>query len=173
MVLSYDAARSGALDNYWANADRFDADSANSIQIRHRLVQRSRYEVGNNGYAEGIVRTHANYLIGCGPSLRMQTDNQQYNKLVETAWADWCKAAKLRRKLWTMSHAKTQDGEAFGVVRNNPGMANAVKLDVVLYETEQCQTINLPSWVYGKIDGIDFDDFGNPTTYHFLRYHPG
>ncbi len=71
---------------------------------------------GNNGYAEGIVRTHANYLIGCGPSLRMQTDNQQYNRLVETAWDEWCKAAKLRRKLWAMSHAKTQDGEAFGVV---------------------------------------------------------
>jgi hypothetical protein len=57
---SYDAARtSDDMKNYWANADAHDADSANSKTVRARLVQRSRYEVANNGYADGMVQTSA------------------------------------------------------------------------------------------------------------------
>jgi hypothetical protein len=118
--MTYDAARSGAMDNYWAHVDRFDADSANSLQVRQRLVQRSRYEVNNNGYTEGILRTHANYLVGCGPLLRMMTPDEALNDEIEAAFATWWKATLMRRKLWVMDHAKVQDGETFGIGRNNP-----------------------------------------------------
>jgi len=68
---TYDAARdSDEFRNYWANADGLDADSANSRVVRSKLVQRSRYEVANNGYVDGLVQTHANYLVGTGPALR-------------------------------------------------------------------------------------------------------
>jgi len=80
---TYDAARDTTdMQNYWANADAFDADSANSKAVRAKLVQRARYEVGNNGYADGMVQTHANYLMGTGPTLRMRTRNPNLNAMV-------------------------------------------------------------------------------------------
>lgn len=169
----FDAARSSRdFDNYWANADALDADSSHSKAVRQRLVSRSRYEVGNNGYIDGLVQTHANYLAGTGPSLRMQTASADFNALVESAWKKWAKAVQLRRKLWCMAHAKVQDGEAFAVLRENPRLQADVTLDMTLLETEQCSTPYLP-WMVGYIDGIRFDDFGNPVWYDILPYHPG
>lgn len=171
---SYDAARTtNEFKNYWANADALDADSANSQSVRSTLVQRSRYEVANNGFADGMVQTHANYLVGVGPSLRLLTGTSGFNQAVELVWRRWAKAVQLRRKLWCMAHAKVQDGEAFGVVRENPVVADRVKIDVALFETEQCQSPYLPWNVSGYIDGIRFDEFGNPLWYDVLPYHPG
>lgn len=171
---TYDAARDTTdFENYWANADSLDADSANSKAVRGKLVPRSRYEVANNGYTDGMVQTHANYVVGCGPTLRMQTPDRAFNEEVETQWWAWCKAIQYRRKLWCMIHAKVQDGEGFGVVRSNPRVKHPVKLDVALFETEQCTTPYLPYAQAGYIDGIKFDEFGNPEHYDVLKYHPG
>ena len=171
---TYDAARTtDEFKNYWANADALDADSANSKSVRATLVKRSRYEVANNGFADGMVQTHANYLVGTGPSLRLQTSSPSFNNLVETEWYRWAKTVLFRRKLWCMAHAKVQDGEPLGIVRSNPRLRHPVKLDLVLIETEQCQTPMLSYAVPGYIDGIKFDDFGNPEWYDILPYHPG
>ena len=171
---TYDAARtSDEFKNYWANADTYDADSANSREVRHTLVSRSRYEIGNNGYADGIAQTYATDLVGLGPTLRMQTGSTGFNRMVEMEWYLWTKAIHFRRKFWTMAHAKFGDGEAFGLLRRNPRVRHAIKLDVQLIETEQCQTPFLPYGVAGYIDGIRFDDFGNPLYYDFLPGHPG
>lgn len=171
---SFDAAGdSTEFQNYWAAADALNADSAHSRAVRSRLVSRSRYEVGNNGYTDGMVQTHANYLISKGPTLRMQTNSKGFNALVEDRWKRWCKAVKLRRKMWCMAHAKVQDGEAFGLIRTNPGIRHEVKMDLVLMETEQCQTPMLPYDVVGYIDGIRFDEFDNPLWYDILPHHPG
>src|SRR5690606_27773756 len=81
---TYDAARtSDEFKNYWANADALDADSANSREVRQKLVQRSRYEVANNAYADGIAQTITNDLVGVGPSLRMLTGSTGFNQMVE------------------------------------------------------------------------------------------
>lgn len=171
---TYDAARdSTEYQNYWANADHYDADSANSREVREKLVSRARYETANNGYADGMVQTYATDLVGVGPKLRMQTGSTGFNQLVEVEFYRWAKAVLLRRKLWCMAHAKVQDGEAFGVLRTNPRVNHPVKIDLVLYETEQCQTPFLPFTEKGYIDGIRFDEFGNPVYYDILRQHPG
>jgi len=171
---SFDGA-SSRNDNadYWASADALDADSAHSKGVRQRLVTRSRYEVGNNGYTDGIVQTHANHLVGVGPKLRMQTRSRGFNAIVEAAWKAWAKETQFRRKFWCMAHAHTQDGEAFGVIRNNPAMRELTQLDIVLFEAEQCTTPYLPVAKPGYIDGIEFDEFGNPVFYDVLKYHPG
>ena len=174
VVASYDAAGSSdEYKNYWAAADSFDADSANSFPVRQHLVHRSRYDVNNNGYSDGIAQTYATDLIGRGPTLRMQTDSEGFNRMVELAWFDWCKAIHFRRKLWCVAHAKHQDGEGLGVMRINRNLKHPVRLDWVLYETEQCQTPYLPWGKPGYIDGVEFDDFGNPTFYDILKHHPG
>jgi capsid protein len=171
---TYDAARNG--DEYkriWENADRMDADSAHDKEIRHTLISRSRYETANNGYADGIAQTYANDLVGNGPQLRMQTSSPGFNQLVERTWHDWYKAVQFRRKLWCMAHAKHQDGEAFAVLRRNPGVTHPVKLEPCLYEAEQIQTPYMNWADKGQIDGIKFDEFGNPLWYDVLLEHPG
>jgi hypothetical protein len=171
---TYDAARTpDDLKNYWANVDGFDADSAHSKHVRDTLVRRSRYELANNGFSDGMTQTYATDLVGTGPKLRMTTGSTGYNQLVEFWWNEWCKAVQFRRKLWCMAHAKDGDGEAISVLRFNPGVNHPVKLDIVQYETEQCQTPMLSFGEPGRIDGIDFDEFGNPTFYNILRQHPG
>lgn len=170
----YEAAQNLAeFDRFWSNADRFDADSAHSKDVRHKLIERSRYEVNNNGYSDGIAQTYATDLVGVGPTLRMQTGSTAFNQMIEREWFMWSQAVQLRRKLWTMAHAKHVDGEAFAVIRRNPGVRHAVKLDLVLYEAEQVQTPMLPFAEPGYIDGIKFDQWGNPIYYDVLREHPG
>lgn len=169
----YDAAGSGDLDPYWANADAFDADSSHSPQVRGTLVRRSRYEVANNGYSDGIAQTYATDLVGTGPQLRMQTNSSGFNQLVERTWFLWTKAINFRRKLWTMAHAKHVDGEALAILRINPKVNHPIKLDLSLRETEQCATPFLPFNDPTYIDGIKFDEFENPEWYDFLRQHPG
>ena len=97
---TFDAARSSVdMDNYWANADALDADSAHSTQVRRTLVKRARYEAANNGYTDGMLQTHADFLVGTGPTLRMQSQSPAFNSLVEDKWRSWSRAVKLRRKL--------------------------------------------------------------------------
>lgn len=170
----YDAAQnSNEFANYWAAADSLDADSSNSKAVRKTLVSRARYEVANNGFTDGIVQTFATDLIGCGPKLQMQTMDLNLNAAVEKQWAKWTKAVQFRRKLWTMAHAKLQDGEGFCVCRYNPRVKHPVKLDPVLFETEQCSTPSLAFAQKDYIDGISFDEFGNAIWYDILKQHPG
>jgi capsid protein len=170
----YDAAQtSDEYKNYWANSDALDADSANSRGVRLTLMKRSRYERGSNGYFDGMLKVHANYLVGKGPSLRMQSGSDVFNRIVETAWFNWTKAIKLRRKLHTMALAKVSDGEAFAIIKTNPRLRDLVKLDLQLVEAEQVSTPLLPFAEPGYIDGVRFDEFGNPLWYDVLKYHPG
>lgn len=171
---TYDAARTtDEFRNYWANADSLDADSANSREVRHKLIARSRYEAANNAFSDGIAQTITNDLIGNGPSLRMQTSSQGFNQMVELEWHLWAEAVGLSRKLWCLAHAKHVDGEGFGVLRLNRGINHPIPLDLVLYEAEQIQTPYLWFNEEGYIDGIKFDKFGNPEHFDVLHEHPG
>lgn len=170
----YDAAgEQDSMRRYWAGADALDADSANSRAVRQKLVSRSRYEFDNNPYYAGIVRTHANYLIGTGPKLRMQTGNKPFNDAVEAIFKQWAAAIQLQVKLGYLAQAKTRDGEGIGIVATNPRLRTRVKLDIRTVETEQCQTPGLWFFDENYIDGIKFDDFGNPLWYDILPSHPG
>jgi len=171
----YDAAGYGTeTKNIWLNADALDADAANSLAVRKNLRQRSRYERTNNGHASGIVGTQANYVIGTGPKLRMQTGSTGFNRMIEARWGSWCAATHFMRKLRTLNKAKTGDGEAFGHFRTNPGLADPVKLDL---RTLECDQITAPALTAindeNYIDGIRFDEWGNVISYEVLDCHPG
>lgn len=173
-AMSYDAARVGTdMDAHWAHADSRSADSANSKTVRHRLMRNSRYEEGSNGYYAGTINTHANSVVGTGPSLRMLTGSREFNQLVEREWHAWATSIQLRRKLWCMSHARIQDGEAIAVMVNNPAVPGRVQLDIKLIEAEQCQSDLLPYDDRFYVDGIKFDEHGNPLWYDILPEHPG
>lgn len=171
---TYDSARVGTdLDGHWNHADRYDADTSNSRTVRQRLVPRSRYEEGSNGYYSGILSTHVNMVVGVGPKLRMKTQNTEFNQLVEREWNKWWKAAGMRRKLWTMGHARAQDGESLGLLATDENLNHSVKLTLLLIETEQCQTPFLEHDKAGHLDGMRVDSVGNPVEYDILPQHPG
>lgn len=170
----YDAAGAGEWNaNHWAAADSYDADSANSKAVRAELVRRSRQEHKNNGYMDGAETTHADYLVRGGPTLQVLTAVDGFNTAVETIWQQWTEAVMFRRKLHCMAEAKVRDGEPLAIIRDNPRVRHPVTLDFVPIETEQCQTPMLPWNEIGYIDGIKFDQWGNPEFYDILRQHPG
>lgn len=169
----YDAAQT-TLDNskHWAAADGLSAVAANSPEVRRKLRNRARYEVANNSYAHGISLTLANDCIGTGPRLQVLSDAIEHNRQVEDAFAEWAEAVDLAGKLRTARLAKIEDGEAFAILTTNPGLRNSVKLDVRLIEADQVTSAYVPTFD-NPVDGIVFDQWGNPAAYQVLKTHPG
>lgn len=171
---SYDAASlDGMNTRHWLAADALDADSANSKTVRQRISRRARYEFANNGLGKGIQLTQANYVVGRGPKLRIQTGSPGFNSMVEAAWKSWSKETRLIKKLRTAIKAKVSDGETFIVIAQNPRMRHRVKLDLRMLECEQVTTPFLGADEPNKIDGIQFDELGNVISYDVLKQHPG
>lgn len=170
----YDAA-STTLDNlkHWSRADGLSAASANSAEVRRVLRNRSRYEIANNSYARGITLTLANDVVGTGPRLQMLTESAEANRFVEREFFNWADAIGLAEKLRTMRLARVGDGEAFGLLVNNPKIDSPVQLDLKLIEADQVTAPDFESNRPRYIDGIEFDVHGNPTSYDVLRNHPG
>jgi len=158
---------------HWANADGLSANAAASSEVRRILRNRARYEVANNSYARGIVLTIANDVVGTGPRLQLLTEDAEANRRVEREFTRWSKAIGLPEKLRTMRMARAEDGEAFAVLTNNPNIASPVKLDLRLVEADQITTPDISVLDRNAIDGIVFDNAGNPAEYHVLKEHPG
>ena len=172
---TYDAARdTDEYRRHWANSDALDPNSSNSPAVRNKLMRRSRYENGSNGYYAGIIRTHCNMVVGVGPTLRMTTKNRDFNQFVEREFYNWTQRIQLRRKLWCMCHARIQDGEAFAIMQTNPAIPmGRVQLDLTLIEGEQVHTPYLPFNDPNYTDGIKRDQYGNVRWYDVLPTHPG
>jgi len=161
---------------HWANADCLSADAAANRQVRQTLRNRARYEVANNSYARGIVLTLANDVIGTGPRLQMllaDGADAGVNQTIEREFAAWAKAVDLAAKLRTMRMARAQDGEAFALLVSNDNLDSPVKLDLRLIEADQVTTPGLALPKAAAVDGIVFDEAGNPKEYHVLKNHPG
>ncbi len=170
----YDAAQTNA-DNakHWKAAEFLSADAEASSEIRKILRTRARYEIGNNSYARGIVLTLANDSVGIGPRLQMLTENEEANRRIEQDFMLWSKQIGLAEKLRTVRVARCQDGEAFILLAQNPNLPNEnVKLDLQLIEADRVTEDKFNSDP-NCVDGVAFDEFGNPKSYRVLKYHPG
>ncbi len=173
----YDAARTTDENRrHWAAADNLSARAANSLDVRRTLRARARYEVANNSYAKGIVKTLANFVVGTGPRLQLLTDDEKANRLIEREFGRWAKAIGLAHKLRTMRIAQCETGEVFAIPITNPNVDSPVQMDLKVIEADQVTT----PWSLQtrpdddtQVDGIVFDEYGNPARYYVLRYHPG
>ncbi len=170
----FDAAQT-THDNarHWSAADCLSADMEASASVRETLRRRSRYEVSNNSYAKGLVQMLANDTIGTGPRLQMLTVNEDFNDEVEYAFMKWAEAIRLAAKLRTMRIARCQDGEAFAVLATNPKVRHEVKLDLMLVEADRVAGELTWNTDVNTVDGITFDEWGNPVDYRVTKYHPG
>ena len=170
----YDAAQTTAENaRHWAMADGLSPNAAMTPDVRRTLRNRARYEVANNSYAKGMVLTIAGDCVGTGPRLQLLTEDNETNRTVEQAFAEWATAVNLAEKLRTMRMAKATDGEAFAVLVNNPALDQPVKLDILPVEAER--VTSPPEWMgdLNIVDGIELDRHGNPTAYHVMKDHPG
>lgn len=168
----YDAARTTDENrNHWVHADGLSANAELSPGERQIMRNRTRYESKNNCYAAGLVRTVANDLIGTGPTLQISAPEPWDASSLETAWREWARKIKLARKLRCMRQSLSRDGEAFAVMFTNPKIDFPIQLDIRLIEADRVTT---PGFIGpNAVDGIIFDEYGNPETYHILKYHPG
>ncbi len=170
----FDAAQTTPENRrHWAAADGHSADAEASPEVRKALRERARYEVANNSYAKGIVLTLANDTIGTGARLQMLTDDDALNRDVEREFTAWSQAVRLPEKLRTLRMARCQDGEAFAMLVENPGIEHEIQVDLSLVEADRV-TSDLS--VFGRsdeVDGIRLDAHGNPTSYRVLKQHPG
>lgn len=191
----YDAAQTAEGNRrHWANADHLSASAANSPDVRARLRSRSRYEIANNGYAEGLILRRTNDTVGTGPRLQIDLPETTYDadfdrtlatgtpretaadlaRKVELRWCEWAKATGLVDKLRLAVRAEDADGEAFVAMVTNPALpASGPQLDLRVYEADQCSTPDLLGETPTACDGIVYDAAGNPVEYHFLKQHPG
>jgi len=75
-----------------------------------------------------------------------------------------------------MRIAQCETGEAFAIPITNPNVDSPVQMDLKVIEADQ---VTAP-WSLKtrpdddtQVDGIVFDEYGNPARYYVLRYHPG
>ncbi|NLF17737.1 MAG: phage portal protein, partial [Lentisphaerae bacterium] len=170
----FDAAQTTPENQrHWSAADGHSADEEASPDVRKALRERARYEVANNSYAKGIVLTLANDTIGTGPRLQMLTDDDETNRAVERDFAAWAQAVRLPEKLRTMRMARCQDGEAFAMLVENPGIDHDIQIDVALVEADRVTSDLSVLGRSDEVDGIRLDAHGNPVTYRVLKHHPG
>lgn len=176
MSARYDAAQTTYdNENHWINADGLSAAAANSPEVRRTLRNRSRYEVANNSYCAGMVRTLVNDVVGTGPHIEIDTDgrlSEEAEAEIERRFMEWACAVQLADKLRTMRFAKCVDGEVFVLLTTNRGLQHPVKFDLKLYEGEQVASPWTAADPVGT-DGIVLDDFGNRAAYNLLKKHPG
>lgn len=160
--------------NHWANADDFGPVWSTYVSDRKVLRERSRYEVSNNSYARGIVNTLAQNLVGpSGPTLQSNHENAELADEIERFWAQYAHTVRFAETLRTAKVAKTVDGEAFGLLVEAPYLKFPVQVNLKLIEADQVTTpwAAFKPWV--AIDGIEFDQYGEPLYYTILRVHPG
>ena len=160
---------------HWAMADGLAADAAANPMIRYTLRNRARYEIANNCYAMGVGETIANDFVGTGPRLHIDDDRLSEDERagVEEKFRAWTKLIDLPGKLRTMRKARRSDGETFACKITNPNLQSPVKLDLRVIEADQVRFVDISLLLSPSVDGIRFDDFGNPVSYHVLRIHPG
>jgi len=87
---SLDAARSNRLnEDHWADASD---ESINTILAKDLSTIRARagHEFMNNPMVKGVAKTYVDDIVGPkGPSLAIQTDDDNYNTTLEQIWQEW------------------------------------------------------------------------------------
>jgi lambda family phage portal protein len=190
----YDAASTtDENQKHWANADYFSANVSALPAIRRLLRARSRYERANNGYAKGLIRGRTNDTIGTGPRLQLDFPDEVFDKdfqrpvatgtptttpadlahEVERLWCEWCEYVGFNDKLRTLADAEDTDGEGFALFANAGDDAFPITLRVRVIEADRVMTPDLVFPTPLQIDGIRFNEAGEPIAYDVLRRHPG
>lgn len=163
---SFDIARTSEHnEKHWAYASMQNAIDAMSPDVRRTAAIRARYELRNNSWLAGIVRTKANDAIGVGPRLQLTTDDRELNQRLERAWAAWSRSIRLALKLRSAMIAKMVDGEVFGTPVTNAAVRGPILLDLRLIHSTRVTSGYSGKLREREVDGIVYDEDWNPVEY--------
>lgn len=171
----YEAAQHRKEDaKHWQWATEDTARDANDVGTRQILRKRSKYECDNSGYLNGLVRQLANDLIGTGPRLQLSAppELREQARAVERSFARWCKATGFARKARLLERTRVVKGECFGQAITNPKVRHPVKLDLFVLDPGRVTTPLMRVDDRNAVDGIRFDEAGNPAEYSVLKQTP-
>lgn len=154
---------------HWGNADDLNAVDAHSPDVRLKLRRHARYEFANNGYCRGMGVTLADFIVGRGPRLNIDSADFPEAQNVEREFMAWAKATRLGAKLRIGRLAIYHTGEAFLQFVTNPAVRHPVKLDIALVESDRVQSPWNGRERDGEIDGITYDTLGNPVSYRVME----
>lgn len=173
----HEAARSTTSnEKYWDGADDLTARAQNTPAIRKILRNRARYEVQNNTYGAGLIRTLVTDTVGRGPRLRMLTPDKSLNLAVQDLWREWAAAADFALTARVLTGARYVAGECFAVFRESKRLdaMGLPPLDLRLIEPDQVSDPSFRHVFTGNgDDGIVTDADGEVTAYKILKAHPG
>jgi len=163
---TFDIARTSEHnEKHWAHATALNAIDAMSPDVRRTARIRARYELRNNSWLAGIVRTKANDAIGTGPRLQVTTEDRELNQRIERAWAQWARSIRLALKLRTAMMAKMVEGEIFATPVNNPSVRGPIILDLRLIASSRISSGMSGRIDSKEIDGIVFSEDFTPEQY--------
>lgn len=163
---------------HWRGADELDSTAQLTPDVRNRLGNRCQYEVQNNSFCAGAVRTLVNDTFGRGPRLQMETPDKALNQAIESMWREWACAADFPLTCRVVGGVRYVRGEGFGVFRESKRLERLglpVTLDVRLLEPAQIANPFGYAFATDKCcdDGVECDEDGEVASYKVLKYHPG
>jgi lambda family phage portal protein len=178
---SFESAETNRLNEaHWQNAD----DQSVNVWLQAQLPtirSRSIYESRNNGMVQGVINTFTDDVVGPdGPTLQVQSDDEEYNKAFEAAWKEWFAAptplpdvsgASLI-KLWVKDLWKCGEYTAC-LDTDDQAPSDSIQLRIVPKHPRQLMN---PADAVGDpnvVMGIRFDRLGRPSQYYFANQPVG
>lgn len=156
---------------HWTYATDESVNSWLSSQLSI-IRARAHYECRQNGILAGMIGTHADDIVGSdGPTLQVMSDNDAYNKSLESLWNTWFAAPTPKKnisgasvlKLWIRSLWKS--GEFLAQIVTDKQAEGPVKLRIKPIAPRR---LGSPGSLAGDprtFMGIQFDQLDRPTRY--------
>ena len=162
----------------FSGADALAMSAALNPSVRRTVRTRARYVVYNCPYGWGMLDTYATDVVGPWVTVSFPRAGvpESVRDDVSTAFDAWALKAGLWEKLKTLVRAKTTDGEAIAIFITDPTIVdetNKVTLNITPIECDRVESWTEAITRENETDGIRFDEYGHPTEYRILKYHPG
>jgi len=164
--------------NHYANATNADINAllgSGLETVRNRAI----HELTNNGYAAGIAGTFATFVVGSGPRLQVNSDDDAFAQFVEREFPAWAEQADIEGKLSLTDmldlgvRQLCSCGEILATEQTNPEPAAPVQLSYRFLEPHRLAN---PWGLIGKEgvhNGIHTSEAGRPIEYYIHKAHPG
>ena len=165
-------------DSIFRNVDSLAITAMLSPSVRRTIRDRARYVVFNCPYAWGMLDTYATHVVGPWVTVSFPGEGipEKTREDVAKAFDAWALKVGFWEKLKTIVRAKTTDGEAFATFYTDPTIVDAtndVTLNLAVIECDRVESWTENITRENETDGIRFDQYGHPTEYRILKYHPG
>ena len=173
---NYDASDSGRLQSRWTTqnlsaelTDRFERDP---IRARTRDLER------NSDVMNAILRAFRRNVIGGALKIRVTTEDQERNKILETAWKRWCEkdncdvtgVQSFTQIVRMLIQRKITDGGVLILKRfTNQGY---LPFQLQILEVDELDVTQIRPREKGNkvVGGIEYNRWNRPVGYWIAQY---